>query len=39
VNVRRGGGVIPVLELGGRSKTGPIEAARPRRRRTTGQNP
>lgn len=37
VNVRRGGGVIPVLELGGRSKTGPIEAARPRRRRTTGQ--
>lgn len=38
VNVRRGGGVIPVLELGGRSKTGPIEAARPRRRRTTGQN-
>ena len=39
VNVRRGGGVIPVLELGGRSKTGPIEAARPKRRRTTGQNP
>jgi len=38
VNVRRGGGVVPVLELGGRSKTGPIEAARPRRRRTTGQN-
>ncbi|MBE7491792.1 MAG: glutathionylspermidine synthase family protein [Planctomycetes bacterium] len=38
VNVRRGGGVLPVLELGGRSKTGPIEAARPRRRRTTGQN-
>jgi len=37
VNVRRGGGVVPVLELGGRSKTGPIEAARPRRRRTTGQ--
>lgn len=37
VNVRRGGGVIPVLELGGRSKTGPIEAARPRRRRTTGR--
>lgn len=36
VNVRRGGGVVPVLELGGRSKTGPIEAARPRRRRTTG---
>ncbi|MBX3475752.1 MAG: glutathionylspermidine synthase family protein [Planctomycetes bacterium] len=38
VNVRRGGGVVPVLELGGRSKTGPIEAARPRRRRTTGQD-
>jgi hypothetical protein len=37
VNVRRGGGVVPVLELGGRSKTGPIEAARPRRRRTTGR--
>lgn len=37
VNVRRGGGIVPVLELGGRSKTGPIEAARPRRRRTTGQ--
>jgi hypothetical protein len=37
VNVRRHGGVIPVLELGGRSKTGPIEAARPRRRRTTGR--
>jgi hypothetical protein len=36
VNVRRGGGVVPVLEVGGRSKTGPIEAARPRRRRTTG---
>ncbi|MCZ7606756.1 MAG: hypothetical protein M5U25_11955 [Planctomycetota bacterium] len=39
VNVRRGGGVIPVLELGGRSKTGPIEAARPRRRRTTTRRP
>lgn len=39
VNVRRGGGIIPVLELGGRSKTGPIEAARPRRRRTTGRRP
>jgi glutathionylspermidine synthase len=37
VNVRRGGGIVPVLELGGRSKTGPIEAARPRRRRTTGR--
>jgi len=37
VNVARGGGIIPVLELGGRSKTGPIEAARPRRRRTTGR--
>ena len=37
VNVRRGGGVVPVLEIGGRSKTGPIEAARPRRRRTTGR--
>lgn len=39
VNVRRGGGIVPVLELGGRSKTGPIEAARPRRRRTTGRRP
>ncbi|MCC6465877.1 MAG: glutathionylspermidine synthase family protein [Planctomycetes bacterium] len=37
VNVRRGGGIVPVLEAGGRSKTGPIEASRPRRRRTTGQ--
>lgn len=37
VNVQRGGGIVPVLELGGRSKTGPIEAARPRRRRTTGR--
>ena len=37
VNVARGGGIIPVLEIGGRSKTGPIEAARPRRRRTTGR--
>lgn len=37
VNVSRGGGIIPVLEMGGRSKTGPIEAARPRRRRTTGR--
>jgi hypothetical protein len=36
VNVRRGGAVVPVLEVGGRSKTGPLEAARPRRRRTTG---
>ncbi|MCA8916279.1 MAG: glutathionylspermidine synthase family protein [Planctomycetes bacterium] len=35
VNVKRGGGIVPVLELGGRSKTGPIEAARPRRRRNT----
>jgi uncharacterized circularly permuted ATP-grasp superfamily protein len=37
VNVARGGGIIPVLELGGRSKTGPVEAARPKRRRTTGR--
>lgn len=37
VNVQRGGGVVPVLELGGRSKTGPLDAARPRRRRTTGR--
>ncbi len=37
VNVSRGGGVVPVLEAGGRSKTGPIEAARPKRRRTTGR--
>ncbi len=35
VNVARGGGIVPVYEVGGRSKTGPIEAARPRRRRTS----
>lgn len=37
VSVRRGGGIVPVLEVGGRSKTGPIEASRPKRRRTTGR--
>lgn len=36
VNVGNGGGVIPVLELGGRSKYSPIETARKKRRRRTG---
>lgn len=35
VNVARGGGIVPVFEVGGRSKTGPIAAARPRRKRTS----